>query len=150
MNKKQNSLDFMTQAELAGALGVDRTTVGTWTKKGLPFIKGDQGKPHTFHFPCSMWWMLGKDFTETRGISGLTAVQQIIFARAIADEIDPGDDMAGEEWMIPMLAEIGIPESTVISEIAYVRGVMAGVKISGQKRKKRKLGRQLSRDELKA
>lgn len=138
MNKKQSSLDFMTQAELAGALGVDRTTVGTWTKKGLPFIKGDQGKPHTFHFPCSMWWMLGKDFTERRGISGLTAVQQIIFARAIADEMDPGDDMAGEHWMVPMLGEIGIPEAMVVKETAYVKGLMAGMKTSIRRRKKRK------------
>jgi len=138
MNRKQNSLDFMTQAELAGALGVDRTTVGTWTKKGLPFIKGDQGKPHTFHFPCSMWWMLGKDFTETRGISGLTAVQQIIFARAVADEIDPGDDMAGEHWMVPMLGEIGVPEAMVVKEIAYVQGLMAGMKTSIRRRKKKK------------
>lgn len=141
MNRKQNSLNFMTQAELAGALGVDRTTVGTWTKKGLPFIKGDQGKPHTFHFPCSMWWMLGKDFTETRGISGLTAVQQIIFAREIADEMDPGDDMAGEHWMVPMLGEIGIPEATVVKEIAYVKGLMAGMKTSIRRRKKRKVTR---------
>lgn len=138
MNKLKGSLDFMTQAELANALGVDRTTIGTWTKKGLPFIKGDQGKSHTFHFACSMWWMLGKDFAEGRNVTDLNAVQQIIFAREIADEMDPGDDMAGEHWMVPMLGEIGIPESTVVKEIAYVKGLMAGMKTSIRRRKKRK------------
>lgn len=136
MSNKSNALHFLSQVELADALGVDRTTIGAWTKKGLPFIKGDQGKHHMFHFSCSMWWMLGKEFAERQNISGLTAVQQIIFARALSDESDAGNDMASEHWMIPMLAEIGIPESTVIREVAYVRGMITGIKSNNKRRKK--------------
>lgn len=136
MSNKSKALHFLSQVELADALGVDRTTIGAWTKKGLPFIKGDQGKPHMFHFSCSMWWMLGKEFAEHRNIFGLTAAQQIILARAVADETNSDDDMAGERWMIPMLAEIGIPESTVIREVAYVRGMIIGIKSNNKRRKK--------------
>lgn len=127
MSEKSNVLKFMNQAELAKQLGVDRTTIGAWVKKGLPCIKGDQGKPHIFHFGCSLWWMLGKEFAEKRKITGLNAAQQIIFARAVADERDPGDDLAGESWMIPMLSQVGIGREDIIREIGFVRGLMSGL-----------------------
>ncbi|WHP31742.1 hypothetical protein QMG90_01980 [Trabulsiella odontotermitis] len=138
MNKKSQQLDYINQAELADALGVDRTTIGTWTKKGLPFIRGDQGKPHSFHFGCSMWWMLGKEFAERRCIPGLNAVQQIILARIISEGLSPDECMADEECVISLLAKIGIPESTVIIESAYVRGLLAGDRIAVERRNKKK------------
>lgn len=147
MNNSRESLEFMNQARLAEALGVDRTTIGAWTKKGLPFIKGDQGKPHIFHLPCSIWWVLGRNFAERRGISGLNAVQQIIFARVIADEMDPGDDMAGEAWMVPMLAAVGVSRDAVIRESAYVMGLFAGIKTAAESRQKRKPARRSCRHE---
>jgi len=127
MSKKSNVITFLNQTELAEKLGVDRTTIGAWVKKGLPCVKGGQGKSHTFHFGCSLWWMLGKEFAEKRKITGLSAVQQIIFARAEADELDPGDDLAGEAWMIPMLSQVGIEHDEIIREIGFVKGLMSGL-----------------------
>lgn len=127
MSQNTQGNDFGNQQRVAEALEVDRTTIRAWAKKGMPYIQGDRGKENIYHISTCMWWMLGKEFAEKRKIEGLTAVQQIIFARVIADEYDPGDDLASEEWMSKILSNVGIGLDEVSREVAFVRGLMRGI-----------------------
>lgn len=134
----------MNQQQIAQAFRVNRTTVRAWTKRGLPFIQGDQGKENKYHAGLTMWWVLGDEFARNDGLEELSAIQKIIYARCMATEIHRKDgisstdeDMASEEIMIGMLSVIGVDPVDVVRNVGFVKGLMRGR--SQDKQRKRKV-----------
>ncbi|HGG6608018.1 TPA: hypothetical protein ACJG8M_002151 [Salmonella enterica subsp. diarizonae serovar 50:k:z] len=139
-----NDDNIMNQQQVAQAFRVNRTTVRAWTKRGLPFIQGDQGKENQYYSGLTMWWVLGDEFARNDGLEELSAIQKIIYARCVATKIhhkdgllDINEDMASEEIMIGMLSVIGVNPVDVVRDVGFVKGLMCGR--SQDKQRKRKV-----------
>ncbi|EDT6432567.1 terminase small subunit [Salmonella enterica subsp. enterica] len=136
--------NIMNQQQVAQAFRVDRTTVRAWTKRGLPFIQGDQGKENQYYSGLTMWWVLGDEFARNDGLEELSAIQKIIYARCMATEIHRKDgictdeDMASEEIMIGMLSVIGVDPVDVVRDVSFVKGLISGRGQGKQRKRKRK------------
>lgn len=132
--------DILNQSQLAQAFSVNRTTVRAWTKRGLPFVQGDQGKENQYYHGITLWWMLGDEFAREDELL-LSPVQKIIYARYKATGIhradgvlDGDEDMADDAAMIDMLSVIGVPAADVVRDVGFIRGLATGLQ---QKRKPR-------------
>lgn len=87
---------FVNQQEIAEHFGVNRTTVRAWTKRGLPYLEADQGKPGRYHIGHTLWWVLGGNHLERIGFKeSVSGLDRIMLARIMSNERDgflPGDE----------------------------------------------------------
>ncbi|EME8414992.1 hypothetical protein [Klebsiella quasipneumoniae] len=80
---------FVSQQDIAEHFGVNRTTIRTWTKQGMPYLEADRGKPGGYHIGHVLWWSMGKRrFEEIEFRGDTSALEKIMFARLISSELD--------------------------------------------------------------
>lgn len=72
---------FVSQQEIAEHFKVNRTTIRSWTKAGLPYLEADRGKSSGYHIGHTLWWVLGRERFKAMEYSGATALETIMFAR---------------------------------------------------------------------
>ncbi|MCY1696637.1 hypothetical protein OVA10_00755 [Lelliottia sp. SL45] len=113
---------LVSQQELADNFNVNRTTVRAWTKNGLPYIPGDQGKSHQYHPGITMWWRVGTMRAEKMYLPDLTAAQRIALAR----EYGEVDESHNVDAFVCYLAKVGIDENEARSAFIFAQGIVAG------------------------
>ena len=144
---------FLSQQEIADQFGVDRTTVRAWTKRGLPFIEGDKGKPGRYQLGHVLFWVRGQEGLKELGMTGeLHPLDCIMHSREIMLSM-VGEEEDKQEYEKKFNKGLEIYGYSP-DEIAQARGRAQGIEIgreltlrrlkkhTNENKKKRKLIRQ--------
>ncbi|SEO92479.1 hypothetical protein [Aquisalimonas asiatica] len=73
MNKQLN------QHELAELLDVDRTTIGAFQRRGMPYRSQGRGRPNLYDGPVCMHWFYGSERAKAAGVDDLPPAGVVVW-----------------------------------------------------------------------
>jgi phage terminase Nu1 subunit (DNA packaging protein) len=119
-------LDFqnLSQAELSQLLGVDRTTIRSWTRHGLPYREPEtKGGKGSYCASICIHWRAGHKFAEARGveISPLHKVAIGWYAGNDRDTLTKEDSAA----YLDMMASAGVSGERALRYLEFARGALS-------------------------
>jgi phage terminase Nu1 subunit (DNA packaging protein) len=120
-------LDFenLSQTELAQLVGIDRTTVRSWTQRGMPYRKPTgKGQPASYSSAICIHWRAGHKFSEqpTMASLELSPLQKtaIGWLAGNAAHISAED----EKLFVGMMAGAGLKREQALRHLEYARGIL--------------------------
>jgi hypothetical protein len=122
-----DSMNFenMTQSDLAGLLGIDRTTVRSWTQRGMPYKKPPaKGMPASYCASVCLHWRIGHKYSEqpTMASLELSPLQKVAIGWLAGNTVHISAE--DEKLFVGMMATAGLKREQAVRHLEYARGVL--------------------------
>ncbi len=116
----------ISQTQLAGALGVDRTSITRWQKQGLPYIATGRGQSAEYIPALAIMWRTGVSVAKRADLRPRPegAVDPVALAHALDD---PGERRSHDTIVAELKAcGVGVTRRQFEARATYWRGVLDG------------------------
>jgi DNA-binding XRE family transcriptional regulator len=118
-------LERMSQAEVAGLLGVDRTTIGAWGRAGMPFDPRGRGKESSYSPSIAIFWQVWQTLRREFRLKDCSPVKALAVALVFAADQDHSERYNRKNFreQFPKLAAGFADDAEIASAIGYAEAI---------------------------
>jgi hypothetical protein len=115
-------IENLTQIELADILGVDRSTIQSWSRQGMPHRKPEKnGLPASYNGPICINWQQGHKVARAKNLD-LSPLDKIAAGWACGTEGKPS--AKEQEFFLDGLLADGYTRDDVLTAMGFARGLL--------------------------